>query len=535
MKIVILTEGGKNIGFGHVSRCVSLYEAFRIKGITPELVINSDSSVKAILVGKRFRLHNWLKDKNIPALLKDVDILVIDSYKASPEFYQKAAGLVKLGVYLDDNRRLAYPPGVVLNGNIHAERIKYPLIDGVKYILGPKCALLRKEFQKAKPGNPKKRLGSVILTFGGNDIRNFNIKVLELLVKKFPDLEKKLVLGADREELKDLNSLKDAKTMIFYRPDARVLKDIMNSADAAICAGGQTTNELARLGIPAIAVAVADNQLGIVKEWARQGFLIFAGRWDAPQVLRNIENALRMYQSDYRLRKHMAHNGQKLVDGKGPERAVQIILKESKIAWKKTKPCRIIFLSNNPVSQPLQCWLKEQAKEKVFLLKRPITSQDIDKYRPDFIISYNYRHILKSDILGKMKNRAINLHISLLPWNRGANPNIWSFLDNTPKGVTIHLMDAGIDSGNILVQKKAKFDERKETLASSYDKLHKQIQELFIANWSSLKNRQIVAQRQKGQGSRHFVRDFERIKSLIRGKGWNTRLLDLKKGLRENK
>ena len=38
------------------------------------------------------------------------------------------------------------------------------------------------------------------------------------------------------------------------------------------------------------------------------------------------------------------------------------------------------------------------------------------------------------------------MHISYLPFNRGAHPNYWSFKDNSPKGVTIHFIDNGIDT-----------------------------------------------------------------------------------------
>ena len=330
MKIVILTEGGKNIGFGHVSRCVSLYEAFRKKGITPELVINSDSSVKAILGGKRFRLHNWLKDKNIPGLLKNADILVIDSYKALPELYQKAVELVKLGVYLDDFRRIDYPRGIVLNSSMHAFKIKYPKKKGIRYLLGSKYILLRKEFWNVKANEAREKLSSLTLTFGGNDIRNLNHLILEHLVKKFPGMNKQLLLGDSKDQLNGLNLIKDKRTKLFSGIDAGELKKILRITDVAISAGGQTTNELARLGIPAISVAVADNQLGIVKGWAKSGFLIFAGKWNEQGLLKRIEDDLERLKNDFRLRKKMGSIGKRLVDGKGAERVVEILLGKGK-------------------------------------------------------------------------------------------------------------------------------------------------------------------------------------------------------------
>src|SRR4051812_27787613 len=64
----------------------------------------------------------------------------------------------------------------------------------------------------------------------------------------------------------------------------------------------------------------------------------------------------------------------------------------------------------------------------------------------DFLVSYGYRHIIGADILAQFPRRAVNLHISYLPWNRGSDPNLWSLLDGTPTGVTIHYLEAGIDT-----------------------------------------------------------------------------------------
>lgn len=98
-----------------------------------------------------------------------------------------------------------------------------------------------------------------------------------------------------------------------------------------------------------------------------------------------------------------------------------------------------------------------------------------------------------------MQGQIFNLHISLLPYNREASPNFFSFIENTPKGVTIHQIDEVLDTGPILAQKELFFDESKETFASSYEKLILEIQMLFKENWSSIsdKNYQLYAQTQE--------------------------------------
>ena len=55
MKVYILTEGGYDIGIGHVTRCLSLYQAFEVKGIKPFFIINGDETVKDLLNGKEIK------------------------------------------------------------------------------------------------------------------------------------------------------------------------------------------------------------------------------------------------------------------------------------------------------------------------------------------------------------------------------------------------------------------------------------------------------------------------------------------------
>ena len=68
--------------------------------------------------------------------------------------------------------------------------------------------------------------------------------------------------------------------------------------------------------------------------------------------------------------------------------------------------------------------------------EEPINVDFLKESNFDFAISYRYRYLIKKEEIAFFKGNIINLHISLLPWNKGADPNLWSFLDNTPRGYT---------------------------------------------------------------------------------------------------
>lgn len=133
----------------------------------------------------------------------------------------------------------------------------------------------------------------------------------------------------------------------------------------------------------------------------------------------------------------------------------------------------------------------------------PLTDQDAD-----FVVSYGYRHVVREPHLSKFAGRIINLHISALPWNRGADPNFWSWFDGTPKGVSIHAIDENIDTGPLLASSTVAFSAN-ETLATSYAKLGTAMVKLFAQSWPEIRKGNVRGEPARGRGSYHRLRDKE--------------------------
>lgn len=143
----------------------------------------------------------------------------------------------------------------------------------------------------------------------------------------------------------------------------------------------------------------------------------------------------------------------------------------------------------------------------------------------DFLISYGYRYIIEPKILKYFPKKAINMHISYLPWNRGADPNLWSILDDTPKGVTIHYIYRGLDTGEILCQKEVVFDKN-DTLKSTYNKLNNELVKLFKNNWANIITGRIISKKQIDGGSYHRSIDKNSYKKFLKN-GWETKISKL--------
>ncbi len=143
----------------------------------------------------------------------------------------------------------------------------------------------------------------------------------------------------------------------------------------------------------------------------------------------------------------------------------------------------------------------------------------------DFLVSYGYRHIISEEVLNRFPRRAINLHISYLPWNRGADPNLWSFLEDSPKGVTIHYLDEGLDTGDILIQKRVDYAPE-DTLQISYNRLKSAIEELFMSVWPDIRAGNQPSFPQPPGGTSHRSRDRASFEHLLI-QGWETPVAEL--------
>lgn len=190
---------------------------------------------------------------------------------------------------------------------------------------------------------------------------------------------------------------------------------------------------------------------------------------------------------------------------------------------------RVLVLS--PYPERLQAAIERS--DEAIAHDGPISAAWLAERAIDFIVSYGHRHIIRADSLRAVGGRAVNLHISYLPWNRGSDPNVWSFVEGTPKGVSIHQIDEGLDTGAILARREVRFGEG-ETLATSYALLQRTVEALFADLWSAIRAGRITPVAQElGSGSSHKLADRTKLAALL-SRGWDTTIDDVEAFGREN-
>jgi methionyl-tRNA formyltransferase len=219
---------------------------------------------------------------------------------------------------------------------------------------------------------------------------------------------------------------------------------------------------------------------------------------------------------------------------------------------------RVVYFANNRVGWQIGRWLKEQgdkiaglvlhpperrrygkeilesaalAPDRVFdgsRLHEPAVVAALSALQPEAGVSVLFGHRIPSEVLALFPAGCLNLHPAYLPYNRGAYPNVWSIVDGTPAGVTIHFVDEGIDTGDVVAQRRVEV-EPTDTGETLYRRLEEASLELFRDAWPLIRSGRAPRTPQKRDaGTFHRVRDVARIDEIDLDASYNARsLLDV--------
>ena len=328
-EIVILTEGGSAFGFGHLVRTKSIAQAFYEIGIQAKFIINGDKSIINLLDDFSFTLLDWDKDlSQLFDILEKTNLILIDSIKISNKLIKKLESLTIKIIFIDDyTRRNILDNGIVIDWTVLSDEKNYftPKKVGVTYLLGSKYTPLRKEFSHAKENLIKDKITSILVTFGGADVRNLSPKILKFLADYYPEMEKNIVIGAGFHNILEIQKVTDSKTNLIFNADTKMMIKLMQDSDIAIASGGQTLYELARIGTPTIAILLVENAKDDTDGWAKAGTIENIGWYDDEKLFEKLILKINLMQNR-QIRQKMQDNGKKYIDSDGAKRLVKKIL-----------------------------------------------------------------------------------------------------------------------------------------------------------------------------------------------------------------
>jgi UDP-2,4-diacetamido-2,4,6-trideoxy-beta-L-altropyranose hydrolase len=291
MKAVIRADASVSIGTGHVMRCLTLADALRAKGGKVSFVCRELSGdLNSYIEGKGYPVYGLHGDRDpgwetdaagTESILSiaggDIDWLIVDHYGVDARWEARLRAYSRKIMVIDDLANRHHDCDLLLDQNYHEHgesRYEGLLPPGCKKLLGPRYALLREEFRSARRGL-RVRDGSVrriLIFFGGSDPTNETAKALEALrMIEQPGIAADVVVGQSNPNGGLLREKCASMPCINFFCQVDNMAELMARADLSIGAGGAATWERCYLGLPAITVITAENQLETTVALAKTG------------------------------------------------------------------------------------------------------------------------------------------------------------------------------------------------------------------------------------------------------------------------
>lgn len=349
-KVIFIAHGSSNIGMGHVIRSMSLANAFRDKNYEVKFISKYETGKKTLfendfdvisIDGKEINTNGFYYgsieelEEDLKAIKKILevekpDIIVVDSYNVTKEFFVESANYTKCTAYIDDTAAFDYPVDVIINGNISAKSLQYEnFTDNPKLLLGLKYNLIRREFNNVPKRNVTDNCNSIMVSTGAADPHNITKIILDKLLSNnsLSGYAINVVIGKGFKEdvVKQIKSIALSHPTVVLHENPPKMSEIMLQSDFAITAGGSTIYELFACGVVTFAFIYAENQRDLVEVSEKNGYLFNLGNYN--EMKTDIANCIIEVAKDTSLRKNMVEQIQAVVDSQGTKRIVEEVEK----------------------------------------------------------------------------------------------------------------------------------------------------------------------------------------------------------------
>lgn len=325
MKVIILTECGKNIGFGHISRCSSLYDEALSRKLNVKFFIYGDINSVEFLKSKEIVNVNWMDENYLIDNIKYDDYVIVDSYVADIQKYEIISQKSRKSIYIDDNGRLNYPKGIIINPSLDSSHINYSKLKNSKLLSGSEFVILRQAFIDAKREKISNEIKRVLIVIGGTDIRNIIPKIINGICKTYKDVVFDIVVGNEEQlqMLRKNSGLSNIK--IHCNIDDKNMCNIMLNSDLAITAAGQTMYELLATQTPFIPIQIIENQDNNIKSILKYNPEQVVLKYNDKAIIKKLKEYIGLF-NDLDYRKKQIRKYESLVDGYGAKRIIDVLI-----------------------------------------------------------------------------------------------------------------------------------------------------------------------------------------------------------------
>ena len=331
VKMLVRVDGNKELGLGHVYRCLNLARVF-------------PDNVNVRFLMREYQSVNELVEKEFPVELIDAsgrnelektlnvikefkpDVVITDMLRPTEAYLES---IKQKGMYLisiDDLNETNFCSDIIINGTIVRKYWDYKNSVG-KVLTGPKYIILNRNFPLAhkKDRIINKSVKAIMVSMGGSDPGILAPRVLKALDRIRGDFDVILVKGsAYRDDGQLDEAIKNFSKKLTTMQNVENMAELMFSCDLAITSAGIIVYELACTGTPAIVLSQVESQIDTAKETTKNGTLVDLGLGNDVSEEDMITNISRLIKNQ-NLRQNMSSRGKKLVDGLGAERVAETI------------------------------------------------------------------------------------------------------------------------------------------------------------------------------------------------------------------
>ena len=396
MRVLFRVDASLEIGSGHVVRCLTLAQALHKLGMTCEFVCRQHvGHLIENIAQQGFVVHalpkgrqgTWLGatwQEDVRQTLESVgsqryDWLIVDHYGLDADWEKSLRCVAKKLLAIDDLANRTHDADLVWDQNLGRELSDYvPWVrPSCEVHVGAMCALLRPDFFMLRAASRDRRSRKSILrlmvAMGGVDKDNVTEKVLKSL-QKMPDVlpsacKISVVMGHHAPWLQSVRAVSQSmpwKTEVCV--GVTNMAELMTQADLAIAAVGTSAWERCCLGLPTLAVILADNQQEGAKHLDLAGAVcLLPDHESMAHVLR--EKLLQLQGSDLLLT--MQDACYRVTDGRGTQR----LARRLRVPWVNSNEGAVRTMSEDDLLTVLS-WRNHPSVKRFMLTSTDISQEE---------------------------------------------------------------------------------------------------------------------------------------------------------------
>lgn len=353
--VVFRVDASRKLATGHVMRCLTLADELisqsanlKITFVCCPLPQNlkqllNQRQIALIELGYDIDSPDWNQAKDsdncisIFKTLDHIDLLIVDHYYLDISWQKALAPFFKKLCIIDDLADRHHQANYLVDQTFGRLGLDYMpwLNPECQTLVGADYTLLRKTFlaNRNKAKNIRASVDCIkriFISLGGVDEHNTSSKIIHFLANAFetkllPLFEIDLVISSAAPYLAQLHSLSQQYAWLKLHVDTQAIAELMLAADLAIGASGSTTWERCCLGLPSLAIVLAENQQLINRNLAMKGALTNLGHYSELNQERLISEIQYLNQNNDAYQK-MAEQAFDCSDGAGVQRVARRLL-----------------------------------------------------------------------------------------------------------------------------------------------------------------------------------------------------------------